>query len=66
MVHLQVLELNPPAELDSKTLADILIFTMVKMGVGGGGGGAADSTLSQGASGTKQDFVPFCMLTVSR
>lgn len=65
MVHLQVLELNPPAELDSKTLADILIFTMVKMGVGGGGG-AADSTLSQGASGTKLDFVPFCMLTVSR
>lgn len=64
MVHLQVLELNPPAELDSKTPADILIFTMVKMGVGGGG--AADSTLSQGASGTKLDFVPFCMLTVSR
>lgn len=51
---------------DTKTIAGILIFTLVKMGVEVGMlGKAADSTVSNCVSGTKLDFVQFCMLTVS-
>lgn len=53
---------QPPAVFETKTRADVFIFTLVRMGVEEG---AADGALSNGVSGTKLDFVQFYMLTVS-